>query len=117
MIISQVIAGRRIQRPAVFNQELAEELKSLHEEKDGYELVTARTMCAMDFYEGQGRLDGAFCDLAESEKTEYLNRLHDAGVRNIEMEATCFSALTHLAGIRAAIVCVAFLNRFEGDQV
>ncbi len=38
-------------------------------------------------------------------------------MKNIEMEATCFAALTHKAGIRAAIVCVTFLDRLEGDQV
>lgn len=74
-------------------------------------------MCASDFYEGQGRLDGAFCSHTEADKMDYLKKLYAAGVRNIEMEATCFSALTHLADIRAGIVCVAFLNRFEGDQV
>lgn len=48
---------------------------------------------------------------------EYLKKIHDSGVRNIEMEATVFSALTHHAGIKAAIVCVTFLDRLKGDQV
>lgn len=38
------------------------------------------------FYEGQGRLDGAFCDYTEADKMEYLKRLHNFGVVNIEME-------------------------------
>ncbi|CAH1972409.1 unnamed protein product [Acanthoscelides obtectus] len=38
-------------------------------------------------------------------------------VTNIEMEIIPFAALTHHAGIRAAVVCVALLDRLRGDQV
>lgn len=65
----------------------------------------------------QGRLDGAFCDFTENDKMEYLAKLHDFGVINIEMECTIFAALTYHAGIRSAIVCVALLDRLKGDQV
>lgn len=106
-----------MRRPAMLNQDLAHELKDLQKESDEFQVVNAKTMCAMDFYEGQGRLDGAFCYHSEDDKQNYLKELHQAGIRNIEMEATCFSAITHLAGIRAAIVCVTFLDRFKGDQV
>jgi uridine phosphorylase len=74
-------------------------------------------MCTNDFYEGQGRLDGAFCEFSESEKMEYLEKLKDFGVVNIEMESTIFAALTHHAGIKSAIVCVSLLDRLQGDQV
>jgi uridine phosphorylase len=74
-------------------------------------------MCADDFYEGQGRLDGAFCEYSEDVKIAYLTKLYKNGVRNIEMEAVIFGALTHHAGIRAAIVCVTLLNRLNGDQI
>lgn len=66
---------------------------------------------------GQGRLDGAFCEFSENDKMEYLDKLHDFGVVNIEMESTIFAALTHHAGIRAAVVCVTLLDRLKGDQV
>lgn len=66
---------------------------------------------------GQGRLDGAFCEFSESDKMEYLNKIHEFGVVNIEMESTIFAALTNHAGIRAAIVCVTLLDRLKGDQV
>lgn len=48
---------------------------------------------------------------------EYLERLHKAGVVNIEMESLAFAALTHHAGIKAAVVCVTLLDRLKGDQV
>jgi uridine phosphorylase len=66
---------------------------------------------------GQGRLDGAFCDFTETDKMEYLNRIHKAGVVNIEMESLSFAALTHHAGIKAAVVCVTLMDRLKGDQV
>ncbi len=62
-------------------------------------------------------MDGAFCEFDEDRKMSYLRRLNAAGVMNIEMEATCFAALTHLAGIRSAVVCVSLLNRLDGDQI
>ena len=66
---------------------------------------------------GQGRMDGAFCDYSESEKMAYLTHLQSNGVKNIEMEVVPFAALTHHAGIKAAVVCVALLDRLKGDQV
>lgn len=62
-------------------------------------------------------MDGAFCEFTENEKIEYLNKLHKAGVINIEMESLAFAALTHHAGIKAAVVCVTLIDRFKGDQV
>ena len=66
---------------------------------------------------GQARLDGDFCGYTAQDKHEYLIKMKEAGVSNIEMEATCFAALTHMAGFRAAIVCVTLVNRLDEDQV
>ncbi|XP_010118474.1 PREDICTED: uridine phosphorylase 2-like, partial [Chlamydotis macqueenii] len=66
---------------------------------------------------GQGRLDGALCSFSSERKSEYLKRAYDAGVRNIEMESTAFAALCRLCGLKAAVVCVALLDRLEGDQI
>lgn len=70
-----------------------------------------------EIFKGQGRLDGAFCDYTEAEKMEYLQKLNDQGVVNIEMESIPFAALTHHANIKAAEVCVTLLDRLKGDQV
>lgn len=45
-------------------------------------------------------MDGALCDYTEEDQMQYLKRLQQAGVKNIEMEATAFGAITHAAGIR-----------------
>lgn len=106
-----------MQRPAKLDKKLSRELKALTEPEDPYDTIIGKTMCTNDFYEGQGRLDGAFCDFTEQDKMEYLEKLHAFGVVNIEMESTIFAALTYQAGIRSAIVCVTLLDRLKGDQV
>ena len=47
----------------------------------------------------------------------FLKRLNEAGVKNIEMEATALAAITKAAGVRSGNVCVTIVNRLEGDQV
>lgn len=51
-------------------------------------------MCCDDFYEGQGRLDGAICEYTLEDKMKFLQDAHAAGVRNIEMESLQFGAFT-----------------------
>ena len=62
-------------------------------------------------------MDGAFCSYTKQDKLDYLQWLNEGGVSNIEMESTCFAALTHQAGIRSAVVCVTLLDRLNEDQV
>lgn len=109
--------GKLVKRPAKFDRKLFRELKNLADPEDPYVTTSGKTMCTCDFYEGQGRLDGAFCEYTEADKMEYLQQLRNQGVVNIEMEAIPFAALTHHAGIKAAIVCVTLLDRLKGDQV
>uniref|UniRef100_A0A1I8NAW4 Nucleoside phosphorylase domain-containing protein n=1 Tax=Musca domestica TaxID=7370 RepID=A0A1I8NAW4_MUSDO len=111
------ILGKVVHRPAKLDKKLARELKALASPDEPYDTIIGKTLCTNDFYEGQGRLDGAFCDFSEADKMEYLQKLADNGVVNIEMESTIFAALTYHAGIKAAVVCVALLNRLNGDQV
>ncbi|XP_017782199.1 PREDICTED: uridine phosphorylase 1 isoform X2 [Nicrophorus vespilloides] len=111
------VLGKLTSRPAILDKKVIRELKALADVEDPYETVTGKTMCTSDFYEGQGRLDGAFCEYTETEKLKYLEHLKEFGIVNIEMECVPFAALTHHAGIKAAIVCVALLDRFNGDQV
>lgn len=111
------ILGKIVSRPAILDMKLVKELKAMHNPNDPYNTVSGKTMCADDFYEEQGRLDGAFCDFSEADRMEYLHKIHKHGVVNIEMECVAFAALTHYAGIKSAIVCVTFIDRFKGDQV
>ena len=49
--------------------------------------------------------------------SSFLQKVYDAGVRNIEMESVCFAAMCKRAGVAAAILCVTLLDRLKGDQV
>ena len=111
-----IVLGKLLNRPCVIDPDIVQELVALGDNMP-FPVVSGKTICTHDFYEGQGRLDGAFCDYSEDDKMAYLNELSEAGVKNIEMEATAFAALTHHAGVKAAIVCVALLDRLKGDQV
>ncbi|XP_067406523.1 uridine phosphorylase 1 isoform X3 [Emydura macquarii macquarii] len=113
----QVILGKTVIRSTDLDDQLAKELMQCSEEINQFNTVIGNTMCTLDFYEGQARLDGAICSYAEEEKLQYLKAAYDAGVRNIEMESSVFAAICNLSGVKAAVVCVTLLNRLEGDQI
>ncbi|XP_048165723.1 uridine phosphorylase 2 isoform X1 [Corvus hawaiiensis] len=113
----QVVLGDVVVRSTELDKDLAEELLACSREIPDFPTLIGHTMCTYDFYEGQGRLDGALCSFSSEKKLEYLRRAYDAGVRNIEMESTAFAALCGLCGLKAAVVCVTLLDRLEGDQI
>ncbi|KJH47458.1 uridine phosphorylase [Dictyocaulus viviparus] len=112
----QWIAGKKVEHETFLDEGVRSELVKIANEKK-IPIEIGLTMCADDFYEGQMRLDGFFCDYKSDDKMAFLKELHEKGVRNIEMESTCFASMTHRAGVKAAIVCVALLNRMKGDQI
>ncbi|OCT76028.1 uridine phosphorylase 1 [Xenopus laevis] len=113
----QIILGKTVVRNTELDSELAQELSQCSKEINEFNTVIGNTMCTLDFYEGQARLDGAFCSYTEEEKMQYLKAAYDAGVRNIEMESSVFAAMCNISGLQAAVVCVTLLNRLEGDQI
>ncbi|XP_030248352.1 uridine phosphorylase 1-like [Sparus aurata] len=113
----QVILGKTVVRNTDLDQSLAEELLQCSKELNQFETVIGNTMCTLDFYEGQARLDGAFCSYTEKDKQDYLKKANEAGVCNIEMESSVFAAMCKLSGLRAAVVCVTLLDRLKGDQL
>ncbi|XP_036395291.1 uridine phosphorylase 1 [Megalops cyprinoides] len=113
----QVILGKTVVHSTDLDEDLTEELLQCGAELDEFETVVGNTMCTLDFYEGQARLDGAFCSYTEEDKQNYLAEAYSAGVRNIEMESSVFAAMCKLSGLRGAVVCVALLDRLKGDQL
>ncbi|XP_056108202.1 uridine phosphorylase 2 isoform X2 [Rhinichthys klamathensis goyatoka] len=113
----QVVLGKVIIRSTELDEDVAQELLQYSSELPDIPTVIGNTMCTHDFYEGQGRLDGALCSFSTEEKFEYLRKANEAGVRNIEMESTVFAAMCRVCNLKAAVVCVTLLNRFEGDQI
>lgn len=112
-----MVLGKRVQRPAVFDKNLINLILECHLPEDHFEMVKGGTMSTDDFYEAQGRTDGAVCDYTEEDKMAFLRKIRAHGIKNIEMESTLFAALTKYAGIRAAAICVTFIDRLKGDKV
>jgi uridine phosphorylase len=110
------VLGGVIRRPAILDvqttQEIAKSAKELQ-----IPFVIGKTLTCDDFYEGQGRLDGAICEYTLEDKMAFLHKCSEAGVKNIEMEARGFAAFCYKLQIPAAVVCVALMNRLYGDQV
>ncbi|XP_051575726.1 uridine phosphorylase 1-like [Myxocyprinus asiaticus] len=115
--LEQIILGKPVVRSTELDGELAEELLQCSKDLAEFETVIGNTMCTLDFYEGQARLDGAFCSYTEEDKQRYLTEAYTAGVRNIEMESSVFAAMCKLSNLRAAVVCVILLDRQKGDQI
>lgn len=59
-----------------------------------------RLLVFLSVSSGQARLDGAFCYYTEKDKQDYLKKVSEAGIRNIEMESTVFAAMSKLSGLR-----------------
>lgn len=110
------IAGKSLHFDCSLDKDLAKDFYKVARQLN-YAVDMGKTLCANDFYEGQMRLDGAFCDAALDDKVHFLQKLADLGVKNIEMESTCFAAMTKRAACKSAIVCVTLVNRMLGDQV
>lgn len=108
------VAGEPIDFSTEFDSNLASEILAC---RGDIFAVLGDTVATDDFYIEQARLDGAFCFITPEIKDAYIRRLHSQGVRNMEMEAAGFAAFSNIIGIPAADVCVALLNRLNGDQV
>ena len=111
----QVVLGKVITHPTTLDADLAAKIEAT---SGDIRTAIGATMGTNDFYEEQGRMDGALDpSYTEEDKLAFLQEAYEAGVRNIEMESTAFAAFCLRAGIPAAIVCAALLNRLNGDQV
>lgn len=113
----QIVLGKRVVRNTDMDEQLAQELMQCSADLNEFTTVVGNTMCTLDFYEGQARLDGAICSYKEKDKQAYLQEALAAGIRNIEMESSVFAAMCSACGLRAAVVCVTLLDRLQGDQI
>ncbi|XP_056320900.1 uridine phosphorylase 2 isoform X2 [Danio aesculapii] len=100
----QVVLGKVITRSTELDVDVAQELLQYSSELTDMPTVIGNTMCTHDFYEGQGRLDGAVCSFSTEEKFEYLRKASEAGVRNIEMESSVFAAMCHVCNLKVSRV-------------
>ena len=111
------VLGKLYKCPVNFDADLVDQLVAMGDNFANFKTLQGITMCTNDFYEGQARVDGAFCSYSEEEKLQFLHEIYDKGVRNIEMESLPFGAFCGSAGIRSATVCVTLVDRLRGDQI
>jgi len=91
---------------------------SEHVERAGLTFAIGNTVSTDDFYEGQGRTDGAFCHYTSEQKLDWLRELSTVhNVINFEMEACLFIASCNRAKVKSLCACAAMLNRLNGDQI
>lgn len=111
-----VECGKVYPVPMILSKPLTAELIECTQEIN-VPYVSGNTLGTNDFYLGQGRLDGAFCNYTEQDKREFLEKLVAKGVKNIEMESHTFGAFCTRAKIDGAVMCVALLNRIIDDTI
>jgi uridine phosphorylase len=116
-VYTQHVLGKAVDRPITVEQELVSAIVNCNSKETSFQVISGLTMSCNDFYEEQGRVDGYFCEHTVEERAEFLGRCHEMGVRNIEMEACAFLAFCCRANVKAAVVCVAYLDRLKGGQV
>lgn len=111
------VLGKKIDHPAKVDKTLVEELYLCAKQTDKFKTIKGTTLCADDFYEGQGRIDGAFCEYEDKDKLAWLHSINSEGVTNMEMESLGFIVMCHRASIRGSVCCVTLLDRFNGDGI
>jgi isopenicillin N synthase-like dioxygenase len=111
---SQVL-GKKRSFDTTFDSKLTRELEDAAKRK-GFPVVVAKTLSTNDYYEEQGRLDGALePGYTEADKMAWLKQVYDSGVRNMEMEATALASFCNRTGIRGGLIAAALLDRLKGD--
>jgi len=112
----QFVLGKRKLLDSPLDEQFGNQLETIaHRQK--LPVAKGKTLAAHDFYEGQARLGGAFCDYTEQQAIAYLIRALEAGVVNIEMESVCFAAFTHRLGLKATLLCVVLANRMRTEKI
>jgi len=111
-----IILGKTVQRPCVIRPELVKEILDTAAGAT-YPVLSGVTCATDDFYEGQGRLDGAIAEYTLEDKMAFLAQCHARGIKNIEMESDAIVAFCTKLHIPCAVICAAIVNRLQGDQV
>lgn len=112
-----------VKRPCVMDMSTVKTLERLckerpnSEELGAYEVRTGATIGTNDFYEEQGRTNGAICEHTLEDKMRYLERARELGVINMEMECSHLAAMCHKLGVSFGIIDVALTNRLVNDSV
>ena len=84
------VLGKEVRYPTTLHAGLG---KLIYEARGDIKAVIGGTLSADDFYEAQGRTDGAVCEFSDEERKEFVEKIHETGIKNLEMECAAFAAL------------------------
>jgi uridine phosphorylase len=82
-------------------------------ERLGHDYHVGVTASTDSFYAGQGRPGFEGYEAPEGEAL--LSELRNAGVKNVEMEASALLTVAGVYGLRAGAVCTVYANRTTGE--
>uniref|UniRef100_A0A8C0WGN2 Uridine phosphorylase n=1 Tax=Castor canadensis TaxID=51338 RepID=A0A8C0WGN2_CASCN len=99
----QLVLEKWVVQSTDLDEQLVPELLQCSADLSEFTTVVGHTMCTLDFYEGQGHLDGVLCFYTEKDKQAYLKAAHTSGISNIKMESSVFAAMCNTC---VAMVCV-----------
>lgn len=116
-VLEMEVLGKRVQYEAAFDSGLSRALLEEGERLYGCDCVLGKTMSCKDFYDSQGRMNGAFCDFDEEQQEAFLKKCQMHHILNFEMESLALAAFSKRARITAACVCVVLVDRAESDSV
>lgn len=86
-------------------------------ELEKFEIKKGATIGTNDFYEEQGRTNGAICEHSLADKRKFLEKAKQMGVINMEMESNHLAAMCNKLSVPFGVVCVALNNRLQDDRV
>lgn len=109
------VLGKRVWRDCRIDPLIVDEIMSIGVKVSQFPIVRGKTISADDFYEGEGRMDGAINVMTELERVRFLEKAYKKGVRNIEMEANQLVAFCTKLNIPCAVICFTIDEQVKGD--
>lgn len=82
-----------------------------------YDVEVGAIVGTDDYYEEQGRLDGAICDHTREDRQEFLHKLEGTGVIGMDLDSNYVSAMCHKLNVKYGIVFVAISDELVDVEV
>jgi len=110
-----IVLGKRVWRDCRIDPIIVEEIMSIGVKVSKFPIVKGKTISADDFYEGEGRMDGAINVMTDKKRVRFLKKAYRKGVRNVEMEANQLVAFCTKLNIPCAVICFTIDEQIGGD--
>ncbi|MFN7094399.1 MAG: hypothetical protein ACK4M7_03450 [Burkholderiales bacterium] len=117
-VFHTIECGQEFSYQTSFDATISQGILHLAQAKQLPNLIVGKTIGAYDYYEEQGRLDGALpLPYTLEERDSYLTQASQKGVKSFDMEALAFAGFCSQLGIKACTIQSIIVNRLLSDQV